>query len=63
MSLQVRVAGLYVTVLLDPNSFDAVLSDTDFLDFSRSRNQLLKRIFGVELPGVQPEAERRWMEQ
>ncbi|XP_070693198.1 prostacyclin synthase [Pempheris klunzingeri] len=59
----VRVAGHYVTVLLDPNSFDAVLKDTVSLDFTRSRNQLVKRIFGLQLPSIKPAAERKWMEQ
>ncbi|XP_070758113.1 prostacyclin synthase [Enoplosus armatus] len=59
----VRVAGYYVTVLLDPNSFDAVLNDTVFLDFTRNRNQLLKRIFSLQLPSITPAAERQWMER
>ncbi|KAM9362373.1 prostacyclin synthase [Symphorus nematophorus] len=59
----VRVAGRYVTVLLDANSFDAVLNDTVFLDFTRNRNQLLKRIFSLQLPSIKPTAERKWMEQ
>lgn len=63
MSSQVRVAGRYVTVLLEANSFDAVLSDTVFLDFTRSKNQLLKRIFSLQLPSIKPAAERKWMEQ
>ncbi|XP_051271396.1 prostacyclin synthase [Dicentrarchus labrax] len=58
----VRVAGHYVTVLLDANSFDAVLNDTVCLDFTRSRNQLLKRIFSLQLPSMKPAAERKWME-
>ncbi|XP_071350251.1 prostacyclin synthase isoform X2 [Trachinotus anak] len=59
----VRVAGHYVTVLLDPNSFDAVINDTVFLDFTRNRQQLLKRIFSLQLPSITPTAERKWMEQ
>ncbi|XP_041803965.1 prostacyclin synthase [Chelmon rostratus] len=59
----VRVAGHYVTVLLDANSFDAVLNDTVFLDFARNRNQLLKRIFSLQLPSITPAAERKWMER
>nr|XP_019957109.1 PREDICTED: prostacyclin synthase-like [Paralichthys olivaceus] len=59
----VRVAGVYVTVLLDPNSFDEVVNDTECLEFTRSRNQLLKRIFILELPSIKPAAEREWMEQ
>lgn len=59
----VRVAGHYVTVLLDANSFDAVLNDTVSLDFTRHKNQLLKRIFSLQLPSIKPTAERKWMEQ
>nr|QQL94729.1 cytochrome P450 8a1b [Lateolabrax maculatus] len=59
----VRVAGHYVTVLLDPNSFDAVLNDTVFLDFTNSRNQLIQKIFSLQLPSVKPAAERKWMER
>lgn len=62
-SSQVRVAGQYVTVLLDANSFDAVLNDTVFLDFTRNRNRLLKKIFFLQLPNIKPAAERKWMEQ
>ncbi|XP_042262658.1 prostacyclin synthase isoform X1 [Thunnus maccoyii] len=59
----VCVAGHYVTVLLDPNSFDAVLNDTVFLDFTQNRNQLKKRIFSLQLPiSLKPSAERKWME-
>lgn len=63
MSSQVRVAGIYLTVLLDPNSFDAVMNDTVFLDFTRIRNKLLQRVFGLQLPCIKPQAERKWMEQ
>ncbi|KAM9813897.1 prostacyclin synthase [Neosynchiropus ocellatus] len=59
----VRVAGFYVTVLLDPNSFDAVLNDTLSLDSARNRSQIIRRVFDLQLPSVQPEAERRWMEK
>ncbi|KAM7006570.1 prostacyclin synthase [Tautogolabrus adspersus] len=58
----VRVAGHYVTVLLDPNSFDAVLNDTILLDFARSKKQLLQRIFCLQLPSIKPTVERKWME-
>ncbi|KAM4740981.1 prostacyclin synthase-like [Anableps anableps] len=60
----VRVAGFYVTVLLDPNSFNEVLNDdTNCFDFTRRRGQLLKRIFNLQLPGDYPASERKWMEQ
>ncbi|XP_077386902.1 prostacyclin synthase isoform X2 [Festucalex cinctus] len=58
----VCVAGHYVTVLLDPHSFDEVLNDNVNLDFSRSRQQLIKRVFGLQLPGVERAAERMFME-
>ncbi|XP_019751352.1 prostacyclin synthase [Hippocampus comes] len=56
------VAGHYVTVLLDPHSFDGVLHDNIRLDFSRTRQQLIKRVFGLQLPGIEPAAERMFME-
>ncbi|KAM4588886.1 prostacyclin synthase isoform 1-T1 [Odontesthes bonariensis] len=59
----VCAAGHYVTVLLDPNSFDSVLSDTVCLDFTPIRKKLIKRIFSVHLPTVKPASERKWMEQ
>lgn len=62
MCFQVCVAGHYVTVLLDPHSFDAVLHDNIRLDFSRSRQQLTKRVFGLQLPGIEPAAARMFME-
>ncbi|XP_068598971.1 prostacyclin synthase [Brachionichthys hirsutus] len=57
----VCVAGQYVTLLLDPNSFDAVLTDTD--NFTHNKRQLLQRIFSLQLPNIKPSAERKWMEQ
>uniref|UniRef100_A0A3Q3X4V7 Prostacyclin synthase n=1 Tax=Mola mola TaxID=94237 RepID=A0A3Q3X4V7_MOLML len=59
----VRIAGHYVTVLLDPNSFDEVLNDTVFMDFANNKEQLLKRIFLLQLPSVTTAAERKWMQQ
>ncbi|XP_028302616.1 prostacyclin synthase [Gouania willdenowi] len=58
----VRVAGIYVTVLLDPNSFDSVVCDTTFLEFTRIRNQLIKKIFNLQLEEIDQASERRWME-
>ncbi|XP_049588711.1 prostacyclin synthase [Syngnathus scovelli] len=57
----VCVAGHYVTLLLDPRSFDEVLFDDIRLDFTRSRQQLINRVFGLQLPGVEPEADRMFM--
>lgn len=59
----VRIAGHYVTVLLDPNSFDGVLGDNISLDYTRSKKLLLQRIFCLQLPSIKPAAERRLMEQ
>ncbi|XP_074523403.1 prostacyclin synthase isoform X2 [Halichoeres trimaculatus] len=59
----VCVAGCYVTVVLDPNSFDVVLNDTVSLDLGRSKKQLLERIFCLQLPRIEPEAERDQMER
>ncbi|KAM8914124.1 prostacyclin synthase isoform 2-T2 [Spinachia spinachia] len=40
------------------------MNDTVFFtDFTCSRNKLLKRIFGLQLPNIKPQAERKWMEQ
>uniref|UniRef100_A0A665VRY1 Prostacyclin synthase n=1 Tax=Echeneis naucrates TaxID=173247 RepID=A0A665VRY1_ECHNA len=46
----VRAAGRYVTVLLDPHSYDAVINDTDCLDFTRYAQVLMDRIFNLRLP-------------
>nr|QLC36651.1 cytochrome P450 8A1 [Kryptolebias hermaphroditus] len=50
----VRVAGHYVTLLLDPHSYDAVIGDPTSLDFSRYAQVLMRRIFSLELPLEQP---------
>ncbi|KAM9760093.1 prostacyclin synthase-like [Menidia menidia] len=50
----VRVAGRYVTLLLDPHSYDAVISDSDSLDFTRYAQVLMERIFNLKLPHEQP---------
>lgn len=63
VSLQVRVAGQYVTVLLDPNSFDDILKDSVFLDVSQSRSRMIERVFSLQLSSVQAAAERSWMER
>ncbi|GAA6215802.1 prostacyclin synthase [Lates japonicus] len=46
----VRAAGCYVTVLLDPHSYDAVINDSDSLDFTRYAQVLMERIFNLRLP-------------
>ncbi|XP_053724734.1 prostacyclin synthase-like [Synchiropus splendidus] len=45
----VCVAGHYVTVLLDPHSYDAVLNDSGSLDFTRYAEVLMDRIFNLRL--------------
>lgn len=52
--LQVRAAGRYVTVLLDPHSYDTVINDSDSLDFTRYAQVLMERIFNLRLPHHQP---------
>ncbi|KAJ8378973.1 hypothetical protein AAFF_G00232670 [Aldrovandia affinis] len=59
----VRCAGLYVTVLLDPSSYDDVLLDTVSLDFSRYAQMLMQRIFSLNFPGRNAASERDWMEK
>ncbi|XP_028302654.1 prostacyclin synthase-like [Gouania willdenowi] len=46
----VHVAGRYVTVLLDPHSYDSVLSDSESLDFTAYAQVLMERIFDLRLP-------------
>ncbi|XP_030632901.1 prostacyclin synthase-like [Chanos chanos] len=57
----VRVAGRYVTVLLDPRSFDSVIRDTTSLDFSRYAQILMERIFGLQLPNHSSDKEKAIM--
>lgn len=61
MIFQVRVAGRYVTVLLDPHSYDSVLQDTSSLDFTRYAQVLMDRIFNLRLPNYKPEIEKAIM--
>lgn len=58
---QVRVAGRYVTVLLDPNSYDGVLQDTTALDFAHYAQVLMDRIFNLRLPNYKPDTEKAIM--
>ncbi|XP_076123481.1 prostacyclin synthase [Alosa pseudoharengus] len=59
----VRVAGHYVTVLLDPNTYDDLLSDTKALDFKRYAQLLMQRMFSLNMPNHDPLTERAWMER
>uniref|UniRef100_A0A6Q2YAL6 Prostacyclin synthase n=1 Tax=Esox lucius TaxID=8010 RepID=A0A6Q2YAL6_ESOLU len=59
----VRVAGRYVTVLLDPCSYDAVIEDPLSLDFTRYAQILMDKIFSLRLPHSNPAAEKSMMIQ
>ncbi|XP_077385923.1 prostacyclin synthase-like [Festucalex cinctus] len=59
----VRVVGRYVTVLLDPHSYDCVINDSDSLDFQRYADVLMERIFKLRLPHVQPAQTKALMKQ
>ncbi|XP_019942084.2 prostacyclin synthase [Paralichthys olivaceus] len=59
----VRAAGRYVTVLLDPHSYDAVINDSDSLDFTRYAQVLMQRIFSLQLPHHQPLKEKAIMKK
>ncbi|XP_051568806.1 prostacyclin synthase-like [Myxocyprinus asiaticus] len=58
----VCAAGHYITVLLDSNCYDAVLSDTVSLDMTAYSQLLMKRIFNLHLPNHNPASERRRVE-
>ncbi len=60
---QVRAAGRYVTVLLDPHSYDAVINDSDSLDFTRYAEVLMERIFDLRLPHHQPAKAKAMMKK
>ncbi|XP_029907045.1 prostacyclin synthase [Myripristis murdjan] len=59
----VRVAGRYVTVLLDPHSYDAVIDDPVSLDFTRYAQVLMDRIFNLQLPHHQGAKAKAMMKQ
>lgn len=61
MVFQVRVAGRYVTILLDPHSYDSILQDTTSLDFARYAQVLMDRIFNLRLPNYEPDTEKAIM--
>lgn len=63
MSSQICVAGRYITVVLDPNSYDAVLVDTVCLDFPQNRVDLMKRIFSLEMPESTRVALSDWLQE
>ncbi|XP_077054146.1 prostacyclin synthase isoform X2 [Siphateles boraxobius] len=55
----VRAAGKYITVLLDSNCYDEVLSDVITLDQTGYAQILMKRIFNLNLPNHNPESEKK----
>ncbi|XP_024125276.1 prostacyclin synthase [Oryzias melastigma] len=59
----VRAAGRYVTLLLDPHSYDAVISDSKSLDFSRYAQVLMERIFDLQLPHNLPDKAKEMMKR
>ncbi|XP_037106924.1 prostacyclin synthase-like [Syngnathus acus] len=59
----VRVVGRYVTVLLDPHSYDCVINDSDSLDFEGYADVLMERIFKLRLPHRQPAQTKALMKQ
>ncbi|XP_023270013.1 prostacyclin synthase [Seriola lalandi dorsalis] len=57
----VRAAGRYVTVLLDPHSYDEAIKDSECLDFTRYAQVLMERIFNLRLPHHQPHKAKAMM--
>lgn len=55
---QVFVAGKYVTVLLDSDSYETVLKDEESLDATGYAKLLMKKIFDLHLPNHNPKSER-----
>ena len=59
---QVLVGGRYVTVLLDPHSYDAVVWESRTrLDFHPYAIFLMERIFDLQLPNFNPSEEKARM--
>lgn len=59
----VRAAGHYVTVLLDPHSYDEVINDPVSLDFTRYAQVLMERIFNLRLPHHQVDKAKEVMKR
>ncbi|XP_077109419.1 prostacyclin synthase [Ranitomeya variabilis] len=58
----IKVAGKFVTVLLDPHSYDGVLMESpDKLDFGKYARILMERMFDVRLPDYDPAMERKML--
>ncbi|XP_029468583.1 prostacyclin synthase isoform X2 [Rhinatrema bivittatum] len=61
-SFKVHVAGRFITVLLDPHSYDAVVYESSRkLDFNKFARFLMKRMFDVNLPAYDPATEKAMM--
>lgn len=59
---QVLVGGRYITVLLDPHSYDSVVWEPRTkLDFHAYAVFLMERIFDVQLPHYNPSDEKAKM--
>lgn len=57
--LKIKAAGKFITVLLDPHSYDAVLWESRCkLDFGQYARLLMDRMFDVRLPDYDPNAEK-----
>ncbi|KAF7240858.1 Prostacyclin synthase [Varanus komodoensis] len=55
----IQAAGKFVTVLLDPRSYDAVLWESSSkLDFGQYARILMDRMFDVQLPDYDPKKEK-----
>ncbi|XP_019395103.1 PREDICTED: prostacyclin synthase [Crocodylus porosus] len=55
----IRVAGKFITILLDPCSYDAVLWESNSkLDFGKYARILMERMFDVKLPNFEPNDEK-----
>nr|XP_033819166.1 prostacyclin synthase [Geotrypetes seraphini] len=58
----VQAAGKFVTVLLDPHSYDAVVWESNNkLDFNKYACLLMERMFDVRLPDYDPATEKAMM--
>uniref|UniRef100_A0A8C8SHD8 Prostacyclin synthase n=1 Tax=Pelusios castaneus TaxID=367368 RepID=A0A8C8SHD8_9SAUR len=55
----IQVAGKFVTILLDPHSYDSVLWESSCkLDFNKYARLLMDRMFDVKLPDYDPKEEK-----
>ncbi|KPP58987.1 prostacyclin synthase-like [Scleropages formosus] len=57
----VRAAGHYITVLLDPNSYDEILNNSDSLVYSGQK--VTEKVFSLDLTSHNRAEEKRWMQQ